>query len=154
MDAGEHDTELVPAQPRQRVHVANSSGKPLGKGDQQPVTVGVAQGVIDLLEPVEVDHRDRAGSLLGCLRDGALRPVGELRAVRHARQRVVLRQVCVDGRLVAKATGQRRRHSQQRGPQDEQPHDESSAQPGLAAGDVGLDRGVGQVDLEDADHPV
>jgi hypothetical protein len=51
--------ELVAAQPDQRVALAQRPGQPLGHGHEQRVAHVVAERVVHLLEPVEVDRVQR-----------------------------------------------------------------------------------------------
>ena len=52
------------AGPRRRP--ADRTGQPLGGDPQQPVADRVAEGVVDLLEPVQVEQEQRAGDLAWC----------------------------------------------------------------------------------------
>ena len=54
----EHD-ELVAAEPADRVALAQDAGEPGGDAAQQLVAGGVAEGVVDVLEAVEVDEQRR-----------------------------------------------------------------------------------------------
>ena len=58
-DALQQDGELVAAQARGGVHLAEGRAQPVGDADEQLVAGGVAQRVVDGLEVVEVDERDR-----------------------------------------------------------------------------------------------
>ena len=81
--------ELVAAQPRHRVHLAHAGLQPLGDILQHPVAVAVAQGVVDLLEAVEIDIQQSEGGTLAtchCLR--VINPSGQRAAVRQAGQHV------------------------------------------------------------------
>ncbi len=61
---GQQNGELVPAQAGDGVARAEHLGDPVRRLDEQLITVVVAQGVVDLLEPIEVDHHhDRLGPL-------------------------------------------------------------------------------------------
>ena len=57
------DRELVAAEAGHEVAVPDRAGDPLGDGDQQGVAGGVAEGVVDDLEVVEVDEEDRGDRL-------------------------------------------------------------------------------------------
>ena len=62
----EQERELVPAEPGHGVHRAQQRAQPLAERRQQAVADGVAAGVVDLLEVVEVEeHARRAGSPSG-----------------------------------------------------------------------------------------
>ena len=51
--------EFVATQPGQRVGGADRGGDPLGDSAQQLIADGVAQGVVDVLEAVEIEQQDR-----------------------------------------------------------------------------------------------
>ena len=91
---GEHDGELVAADARYRVAVAHRLLQPQRHLLQQLVAAGVAQGVVDRLEAVEVDEqrRERHIAALG-LHDDLRKVVGEQRAVGQPGQRVELGEV-------------------------------------------------------------
>ena len=59
-DAGAEDRELVAAEARDQVALADRAAQALGDLDQQPVAGLVAEAVVDDLEVVEVEeqHRD------------------------------------------------------------------------------------------------
>ena len=79
----QHD-ELVAAEASERVARSHKTGQPLGDGDECRIPRVVADGVVDDLEPVEVDEQDTHG-LVGAPADGERltdaiegeRPVGE-----------------------------------------------------------------------------
>ena len=54
-----HEGEFVAAQPGQRVGGADRGGDPLCDSAQQLVADGVAQGVVDVPEAIEVEQQDR-----------------------------------------------------------------------------------------------
>ena len=86
--------ELVAAEPRRGVARADAGEQPPRQLDQQLVAGGVAEGVVDVLEVVEVDeeHRDPlARSPRACER--VLEPLGEQHAVGEVGERVVERLV-------------------------------------------------------------
>jgi len=91
VDLRQDHHELVPAHPRDRIALADQAGHQGGHFLQQAVPEGVAERVVDLLELVEVEHRD------GDLPARALRlgqrhaeAVVEEIAVRQSRQVVVV----------------------------------------------------------------
>ena len=65
VDVGEHDAELVAAEARDQVARPHGPGQPVAQRTQQRVAVAVAEGVVDLLEAVEVDDGHRPRCLLG-----------------------------------------------------------------------------------------
>ena len=88
----EQQHELVAGEARDRVGGAHLALKVVGERDQQPVAVGVAVRVVDVLEVVEIDeeHRTVGRVALGA-RDGAGQPLAQQRAIGQVRQRVVER---------------------------------------------------------------
>ena len=67
VNAGQHDQDLVPADPGDDVTVAHDAPDPTGRLDQQGVPRGMAQRVVDLLERVDVAerHGDRYTAFAG-----------------------------------------------------------------------------------------
>jgi hypothetical protein len=89
---GEHD-ELVTAQARDGVGVANRLRKPPGEGLQHFVAGKVAERVVDVLEPVEIDEEQRDGAIVAPReRDRVIESLVECAAVVQARQRVESRE--------------------------------------------------------------
>jgi len=85
--------ELVAAQARDGVDLAQAGLQPLGHVHQHAVAELVAQGVVDVLEAVEVGEQQRKGRALALRHgDGELHPVGQHAAVGQAGQRVGARQ--------------------------------------------------------------
>ena len=83
--------ELVAGEPRQRVLRLEDAGQPPRQGQQDGIADRDADGIVDLLEAVEIDHhqgRPQGRHGLGEIRDRA-EPVHEQLAVRQARQIVV-----------------------------------------------------------------
>jgi hypothetical protein len=85
----EDDDELVAAQPRQQLVVAQGAAQPRGERDQQLVADRVSPGVVDLFEIVEVEHADGDGSaaaprLRECLRQALVERI----AVGRSGQRI------------------------------------------------------------------
>ncbi len=92
VDPGQHprqvEGELVAAEPGHRVVRAQHPTDPHGHHLQQPVPYMVPQGVVDLLEPVEVEQAQPEGLRVGafeCLLEGPQ----EVLAVGESGQRVV-----------------------------------------------------------------
>ena len=90
----DQDGELVAAQPRHRVGAPGAGQEPLGRRDEQPVALGVAQAVVHGLEVVEVEeqHRHRRAAPLR-QRQRVAHPVAEQRPVGEPGERVVERLV-------------------------------------------------------------
>ena len=59
LQAFERDDEFVAAQPRERVAFADAVLHPVGHFLQQQIADLVAERVVDVLEPVEVDEQQR-----------------------------------------------------------------------------------------------
>ena len=95
-DVRDEDAELVAAEPGHRVGLAHDRGQAARKLDQQQIAVVVAEGVVDLLEAIEVHQQDgELGALAICGLDRALDLLAEARTVRQPGQAVVQRQVQV-----------------------------------------------------------
>ena len=90
VDVLEQDDELVAAETRRGVGVADARGQP-GRGLAQELVPGdVAEGVVDVLEHVEVDEQQRSpGARAGRAGQGVLEPVDEQEPVREPGERVV-----------------------------------------------------------------
>ena len=88
----EDDRELVTAETCDGVTVSDTESKTVGYLDKKSISLVVAKGVVDHLEPVEIaeQDRDRRGR---SPRSGQrmFEPVTQQRAVREARQMVVER---------------------------------------------------------------
>ena len=82
----DQDRELVAAQPRDRVGLAQAVAEPLRHDRQQAVAGAMAEAIVDRLEAVEVEDHDREQALVAP-RPGqrALEAVLEQRAVGEAR---------------------------------------------------------------------
>ncbi len=86
----QQDGELVPAHAGQQVARAQRLLQARTDEGQQVVTDGVPEAVVDLLEPVEVDHHDGAPAGAGPV-DGPLELLGEPAPVGQPGERVVVR---------------------------------------------------------------
>src|SRR5262245_40009838 len=58
-DAVEQDRELVAAEPRREVDLAQASLEPLSERDKQLIAGEVAERVVHVLESIEVEQHDR-----------------------------------------------------------------------------------------------
>ena len=79
-DVGHDEGELIAAEPGDRGPAATGAHQGLGDLAEEPVAGAMAKGVIDLLEPVEVQQRDSCPARLGERGRGAVKkqgPVGE-----------------------------------------------------------------------------
>ncbi len=91
-DPGQQHGELVTAQPRDGVDLAERALEPLADVDEELVAVVVAEGVVDLFEPVQVDQQQRRREQLPVGRpDGLAGAVAQQGAVGQAGQPVVQR---------------------------------------------------------------
>ena len=90
VDVLDEHGELVAAEPRGGVGAAQRVAQPLGDADEQLVAGGVAEGVVDRLEVVEVDEQHRHG-LAGAAaaQQRVVDAVAEQRAVGEVGERVV-----------------------------------------------------------------
>ena len=89
----QHD-ELVAALPAHRIRTAHRRGQPLRDRLQEPIADAVAERVVDVLEPIDVEKQHRQLPLVAP-RDGngADDALFEQHAVRQARERIVRRHV-------------------------------------------------------------
>ena len=102
--------ELVARQPADDRVLAQIARQPLAQDFQRAVAGGVAEGVVDLLEAVQIQIQQRERALVAArARDRLLQQMLELHAVRHLGERVVARQVA-DAPLGALALGDVARH--------------------------------------------
>ena len=115
VDLGQHDGELVAAEPRDGVDVADGAPQVAADLLEDPVAMAVAEGVVDLLEAVQVDEEHRGGMApaLGGP-DGLLEAILQEVAVRQAGEGVVQRLALVDDDLAAGLVDGEQRQSEQR----------------------------------------
>jgi hypothetical protein len=87
--------ELVAADARHEIVAAQGAGEPLGHGPNQFVASRMAEGVVDVLEVIEVDveHGSRRARALAHLVDRGLEPLAEEDPVGQAAQRVMQRKM-------------------------------------------------------------
>src|ERR1700738_869885 len=86
------DGEFVAAETGQHVGIAQRRTQPLRDLDQQLVARRMPQRVVDVLEPVEVEHQDgESGAMTLQPLAGIFEFFGEQRAVREAGERMMLR---------------------------------------------------------------
>ena len=91
---GQEHAELVAAEPRDRIGVAQAGDEALAHELQQHVAVVMAERVVHALEPVEVEHHQRERLAAARRRaDRLVRSVGEQHAIREPREVVVHRPV-------------------------------------------------------------
>ncbi len=148
---GQDEPELVPAQACHGVLGPRVVGEALGQQGQELVAALVAQGVVDLLEPVQVDDGD--GSTRVAPHGSQHRLLGALveqRAVGQLGERVVLGQELVLLDLLAQAAADRDRDEEQHEVQGPQAQGEVAVQRVQAGAHVLGDGRVGQVHLEHA----
>ena len=87
--AGEHERELLAAEPRRHIPVATGGAEHVGEAPQHVVTRVVAERVVDALEVVEVDHEQRQLTARAERVEVGVDPRLEAAAVAQARERVV-----------------------------------------------------------------
>src|ERR1700683_2355195 len=111
----------------------------------------MAERVVDLLEPVKVDDSNRCGSTRRTSPAGGVLPSSmEQCPVRKIREGIVLSHVGVDRDLMPQLSSDREGDAEQGDIQSGQSDGEVSIETVDASVDFGLDRSVGQIDLE---HP-
>ncbi len=93
------DGELVAAEAGHGVRLAHAGAQALGYVPEHRIAGGVAQRVVDALEPVQVEAHDSKRQAAAELRNGGLQPFVEREAVRQTRERVMPGQI--DDPLVA-----------------------------------------------------
>ena len=87
--AGKHRLELVAAETPDLAVIAHHRLQPLGDLAQQRVADRVAERVVDVLEPIEIDHEQRAALLaMGRVAQRFVERLAHHRAVRQSGQRV------------------------------------------------------------------
>ena len=152
---GQQDRELVATEPRDDVVVPQRAAQPFRDLLQQLVPAVVAERVVDVLEPVDVqEHEPDAGPGLLRLEDRAPHPLREHAPVGQPRERVQEREARVlEGRGL-QAAGRRPHGPEQHHPEGEQAdgHDERQRADGL--GQRGARGGVVEHHLGGADHVV
>src|SRR5581483_10504680 len=88
---GQDHAELVTAEPGDRVGVAHVAGQPPGQLGEEAVAAVVAEGVVDLLEAVEVHDGEGDGTAAPPAQlEGGGGPVVEQRAVGQGGEAIVL----------------------------------------------------------------
>ncbi len=115
LQPGLHQRELVAAEARERVALADRRAQPLGDRAQEAVAAGVAEAVVDLLEVVEIEHHHGDPAALAArLAHRLAQAVEQQRAVGQAGQRVVMGEMA-DLLLDALALGDVEQHELGRG---------------------------------------
>ena len=91
VDLRQQDGELVTAEPGDGIGIAQRRGEPPSDLDQHGVTHVVAQAVVDVLEPVQVDQQQPGGGVhLGRGGERLGEAVRQQQPIRQPSQRVVL----------------------------------------------------------------
>jgi hypothetical protein len=112
----DHQGELVAAEPRHRVGLAQTAAKTHAHDRQQPVAGDVPEAIVDRFEAVQVEHHHRGDALVAAgPGQRPLEAIVEQRAVGEAGQLVVLRQAAEALRLLAAVQGIADRALEQRG---------------------------------------
>jgi hypothetical protein len=140
---GEHG-ELVAAEAGEEVAAAQHLAQAMGDLDQEPVALLMAEGVVDLLDAIEVDQQQR--------RERAHAPGARERALPLPMQGRAVRQVGepVVGRLVAQPARGARDDAEEHEPEQRQAGSQREEEGARIAGDRLRGRLVGHVALE---HP-
>ena len=151
-DVAEDETELISAQPGDGVTRPHVGVDALGQSREELVPASMAERVVDVLEVVEVDDRDRhRRTLRRHLGDSRSRASEEQRAVGKVGERVVMGEKRVDRQLAAQPSAGR--HGDEAEEEIERAQAEAQVdvevvQPGA---DVARDRRIREVDLEHTD---
>ena len=88
-----HDRKLVPAQTGHDVFAADATAHAFGRRLQQPVTDGMSERVVDVLEMVEIEAEHRDGFGASQAAQDRSHPLVERHTVRQVCERIVMRQV-------------------------------------------------------------
>src|SRR5574343_36673 len=92
-EVGQDDRELIPPQPGNRIHLARHAGQSLGHHLEQFVTDVVAQGIVDLLESIQIDEEQPHLCIAASrLTHGHFQTVLKKMPVRQAGQHIVVGQ--------------------------------------------------------------
>jgi hypothetical protein len=150
--AGEHDAELVAAEPGDGVAGPQCRFQAFRHDAEELVAVAVAERVVDFFEPVEVHHHERhLGAESPRRRERSGHAVGVQRPVGEAGQRVVHGHVLRALALTTNAAGHRRDDDGEHEPQRGQPDDHGEAEVVQRLGALRGDGLIGHVDLDDTD---
>ena len=142
--------ELVATESRDR-RAVGGTGEALCNLLQHEVAAAVAEHVVDVLEPVEVDQQDGdASAAVGRVSQCARRLRVEAGPVRKLRERIVRRLMLVALQLRLQSTRCVQNDAEQRGPQECEAGNEQDPHLHDVFVDRGRDRRVGKVDLERA----
>ena len=149
VDRRQQQAELVAAEAGHRVALAQRQTQAAADLLQQQVAVLVAERVVDLFEPVEIEQHE-SDAQIGALRrqDRPGRAFVEEAAIRKAGQHVVQREVLVLGGLAAQLGRGARDDPEEREVQQCQAADEQHVEAQRVVRDRGADRLVRQVELE------
>jgi len=147
-DTTEQHRELVPAQPGDGVALAHDRAQALADALDDDVAVEMAEGVVDLLEAVEVHQQDRNRAVAATRAQGVLQQTVEQRPVGEAGQRIAHRLVLGLGGLAAQARGRAHGRAQQAQAECREPDEQDQVQPPRVAGERGTDGLVGKVDAQ------
>ena len=148
-DVTEDDPELVPAQSRDGVAGAHVGADTLGQPSEELVPALMPEGVVDVLEVIEVDdrHRHRRALRRG-LGDRGARAAEEQRAVGQVGESVVVGQKGVDRQFAPQAPAHRDSDREQEQVEGGQAEAQIEVEAVQARADVVGDRRVGEVDLQ------
>ncbi len=145
--AGQHDAELVAAEPGDGVALAQHGAQPLAHTLDQQVAVEVPEVVVDLLEAVEVHQHHRHLAIARAGAEGVLEHPVEERPVGQPGERVVLGLVLLLHGLPLEPRGRAADDAEERDVEDPEAREEDREQGARVAGDVVGDRVVGEGEL-------
>ena len=93
VNAFDENRELIAAEPRDRVGSPHAVAESLTDGDQKLIAGSMAEGIVDVLEVIDVEQKHREGLAAGALRrvERVRDTIEEQRAVRKSGQRIVKR---------------------------------------------------------------
>src|SRR5450432_1236150 len=91
------DRKFVATQTRDRVALTDTTAKPFGYDSQELVTERVAQQIVDLLEAIEVDAKQRDAAAIPHPHEDIVDTELQQRAVRKAGHRIVMRHMADAG---------------------------------------------------------
>ena len=93
VNAFDENRELIAAEPRDRVGSPHTVAEPLTDRDQKLIAGGMAEGIVDVLEVIDVEQKHREGLAACALRrvERVRHTIEEQRAVRKSGQRIVKR---------------------------------------------------------------
>ena len=94
LDVRNEQREFVAAESRHRVPFAHASANAFGERFEQMIADRVAEGVVDVFEPIEIEEKDGQALLRARrLRDAHDQSIDEERTIRQSGERIVIREM-------------------------------------------------------------